>query len=64
MFSDGNAVSVRKDLNGVLLLDTALQTPVNKTDDAIKLELPLPEVKKPLNLMYDVSQGLYETAQN
>ena len=45
LFSDGNAVSVRKDLNGVLLLDTALQTAVSKTEDAIRLELPLPEVQ-------------------
>lgn len=44
LFTDSRSVSVRKDLNGVLLLDTALQTNVAKTEDVVKVELPLPEV--------------------
>ena len=45
LFCDGYVLSVRRDLNGVLLLDTALQTPITKTEDEVKLELPLPEVR-------------------
>ena len=46
MFTDGHAVSVRRDLRGILLLDSALQVPVNRTDDVVKLEIPLAEVNK------------------
>jgi len=45
LFSNGYAVCVRRDLNGVMLLDTALQTPVKNTDDLVKVELPLPDVR-------------------
>lgn len=41
---EGTSVCARKDLNGVLLLDTALQTPVSKTEDLVKVELLLAEV--------------------
>ena len=44
LFTDGFSVGLRKDLNGMLLLDTALQTPVRRTEDIVKVELPLPEV--------------------
>ncbi len=44
VFSDGVAVGARRDQNGILLLDTALQTPVSKTEDLIKVELSLPDV--------------------
>ncbi len=44
VFTDGIAVGARRDQNGILLLDTALQTPVNKTEDIIKVELSLPDV--------------------
>ena len=44
VFSDSTSISVRRDLHGVLLLDTALQTPVTRPEDVIKLELPLAEV--------------------
>nr|CAD7460369.1 unnamed protein product [Timema tahoe] len=43
IFTDGKGIGVRKDYNGVLLLDTILQTPVNKPDDLVKLELLLSE---------------------
>ena len=44
LFSSGQSVCVRKDLNGVLLLDTALQASASKTDDNVKVEMPLPDV--------------------
>lgn len=44
IFVDDYAVGCRKDLNGILLLDTALQTPVGKPDDVVQLELPVTEV--------------------
>ncbi len=46
VFTDGKAVGVRRDLNGILLLDTALQTPVAKPDDRVRVELSLPEVSE------------------
>lgn len=45
IFSDSHAVSLRRDLRGILLLDTALQTPVSRAEDVIKLEIPLAEVR-------------------
>lgn len=44
LFVDDYAVGCRKDLNGILLLDTALQPPVAKPDDVVQLELPVTEV--------------------
>ena len=46
LFSSGQSVCVRKDLNGVLLLDTALQSSVPKTEDNVKVEMPLPDVSR------------------
>lgn len=46
IFVDDYAVGCRKDLNGILLLDTALQTPVSKQDDVVQLELPVTEVRQ------------------
>ncbi|XP_067680641.1 baculoviral IAP repeat-containing protein 6-like isoform X2 [Haliotis asinina] len=43
VFWDAHALGVRKDLRGVLLLDTALQIPVKHSEDLIKCELPLVE---------------------
>ncbi|XP_029637353.1 baculoviral IAP repeat-containing protein 6 isoform X1 [Octopus sinensis] len=43
---EGTSVCARKDLNGVLLLDTALQTPVSKTEDLVKVELLLAEANQ------------------
>ena len=42
--TDGFAVGVRQDYHGILLLDTALQTPVKATEDKVRVELALPEV--------------------
>ncbi|XP_063984704.1 baculoviral IAP repeat-containing protein 6 isoform X2 [Diachasmimorpha longicaudata] len=43
LYTDGRGIGVRSDYNGVLLLDTILQTPVVKSEDVIKLELLLSE---------------------
>uniref|UniRef100_A0A3B3YZP8 UBC core domain-containing protein n=1 Tax=Poecilia mexicana TaxID=48701 RepID=A0A3B3YZP8_9TELE len=43
LFVDDYAVGCRKDLNGILLLDTALQPPVAKPEDVVQLELPVTE---------------------
>ena len=45
LFCDKCCLSVRGDLQGILLLDTALQTPVYKTEEVVKIELPLVEVR-------------------
>uniref|UniRef100_UPI00358FA005 baculoviral IAP repeat-containing protein 6 n=1 Tax=Myxine glutinosa TaxID=7769 RepID=UPI00358FA005 len=50
VFTDGYAVGCRKDLNGILLLDTALQPPVSKQDDHVQLELPLSEAQQLLSV--------------
>ncbi|KAL6478229.1 hypothetical protein MHYP_G00140640 [Metynnis hypsauchen] len=44
LFVDDYAVGCRKDLNGILLLDTALQAPVSKPEDMVQLELPVTEI--------------------
>ena len=44
VFSNSTAVGVRRDLHGVLMLDTALQTPVSRPEDPVRLELLLAEV--------------------
>ncbi|KAK4884383.1 hypothetical protein RN001_000654 [Aquatica leii] len=43
LFCDGYSIGVRSDYNGVLLLDTILQKPVNNAKDNVKLELLLSE---------------------
>ncbi|KAJ8958619.1 hypothetical protein NQ318_016341 [Aromia moschata] len=43
LFSDGQALGVRSDYNGVLLLDSILQKTVSDGREEIKLELPLSE---------------------
>ncbi|XP_078260781.1 dual E2 ubiquitin-conjugating enzyme/E3 ubiquitin-protein ligase BIRC6 isoform X6 [Rhinoraja longicauda] len=49
VFVDDYAVGCRKDLNGILLLDTALQTPVSKQDEVVQLELPVTEAQQLLS---------------
>ncbi|XP_015597939.1 baculoviral IAP repeat-containing protein 6 isoform X3 [Cephus cinctus] len=43
LYTDGKGIGIRSDYNGVLLLDTILQTPVSRSEDIIKLELLLSE---------------------
>uniref|UniRef100_A0A8P4K7V8 Dual E2 ubiquitin-conjugating enzyme/E3 ubiquitin-protein ligase BIRC6 n=1 Tax=Dicentrarchus labrax TaxID=13489 RepID=A0A8P4K7V8_DICLA len=49
LFVDDYAVGCRKDLNGILLLDTALQPPVAKPEDMVQLELPVTEAQQLLS---------------
>ncbi|XP_061601104.1 baculoviral IAP repeat-containing protein 6 isoform X2 [Cololabis saira] len=49
LFVDDYAVGCRKDLNGILLLDTALQPPVSKPEDMVQLELPVTEAQQMLS---------------
>ncbi|KAM6916345.1 dual E2 ubiquitin-conjugating enzyme/E3 ubiquitin-protein ligase BIRC6 isoform 2-T2 [Xenentodon cancila] len=49
LFVDDYAVGCRKDLNGILLLDTALQPPVTKPEDMVQLELPVTEAQQMLS---------------
>ncbi|XP_072169396.1 dual E2 ubiquitin-conjugating enzyme/E3 ubiquitin-protein ligase BIRC6-like [Diadema setosum] len=44
--TDGHAVGLRKDLGGVLLLDSALQTPVSSTFDNVMVEIPYSEASQ------------------
>lgn len=46
LFVDERGVGVRTDYNGVLLLDTILQTPVSKSDDIVRVELLISEVSE------------------
>ncbi|XP_015440195.1 PREDICTED: baculoviral IAP repeat-containing protein 6 [Dufourea novaeangliae] len=39
LYTDGRGLGVRSDYNGVLLLDTLLQTTVSRSEDVVKLEL-------------------------
>ncbi len=51
--TDGTCVGLRKDLNGIYLLKTALQTPVeNARDGEIVIELTLPDVRTYLLSLY------------
>lgn len=43
LYTNGRGIGVRRDYNGVLLLDTILQTPVSKPEEVVKLELLLSE---------------------
>lgn len=44
--TDGNSIGLRKDLNGIFLLKTALQPPVESARDGeIVLEMTLPDVR-------------------
>lgn len=46
VFADDYSVGARNDLRGMLLLDTALQTSVSNSEDQVKVEIPLAEVRK------------------
>lgn len=47
IITDGTAVGLRRDLNGMYLLKTALQTPVeNARDGEVVLEMTLPDVSQ------------------
>lgn len=43
IITDGHVIGFRGDYNGVLLLDTVLQTPIPHNDDPIRIEMLLSE---------------------
>lgn len=43
IITDGHVIGFRGDYNGVLLLDTVLQTPIPHNDDLIRIEMLLSE---------------------
>ena len=52
MVTDGTCIGLRKDLNGIYLLKTVLQTPVESARDGeIVVEMTLPDVRK---ICYDL----------
>lgn len=62
LFWDGRNIGLRGDYNGVLLLDTILQTPVVHTDDIVKVELLLNEAVLLLYSLNDLkATGLENT---
>jgi len=44
VLTSASAVCARRELNGVVLLESALQLPVGSTAELINVELPLPDV--------------------
>ena len=56
VFISDKAVGARRDLNGVLLLDSALQTTVSKPDDIVCVELTLPDVSTEITCV--ISRGM------
>lgn len=63
LFWDGVNIGYRTDYNGVLLLDTILQTPIAQTDDNIKLELLLSEAILFLRSIHNLEEhGLENTS--
>lgn len=67
VFADDQSVGARNDLRGMLLLDTALQTPVCRSEDQVKVEIPLAEVSlrkkkqfiKDIKNQYDYTAAVY-----
>lgn len=63
LLTDGSAVGVRSDYNGVLLLDTILQPPVQKSDQLVKLELLHTEAVLLQRCLKQVElRGVYQTS--
>lgn len=64
LLTDGAAVGVRSDYNGVLLLDTILQPPVQKSDDVVRLELLHTEAVLLQRCLKQFElRGVYQTAE-
>lgn len=74
LLTDGHVIGFRGDYNGVLLLDTVLQTPVSHNDDAIRLEMLLSEavlfqtclkeLEQDMEWPYDLQNELLEKIRN
>lgn len=45
VFTDGFTLGMRSDYNGILLLDTILQSTIEKPYELVEIELPLFEVR-------------------
>lgn len=58
LLTDGHVIGFRGDYNGVLLLDTVLQTPVPNNDDCIRLEMLLSEAILFQTCLRDLEQDL------
>lgn len=62
LFNDKN-IGIRGDYNGVLLLDTILQTPVKQSDDTVRIELLYSEAVLFLQCIQSLEEnGLENTA--
>ncbi|XP_059217801.1 baculoviral IAP repeat-containing protein 6 isoform X2 [Stomoxys calcitrans] len=74
LLTDGRVLGFRGDYNGVLLLDTVLQTPVPNNDDCIQLEMLLSEailfqtclkdLEQDIECPYDLQNELMEKIRN
>lgn len=63
LFWDGKNIGMRGDYNGVLFLETILQTPVKQTDDIVKLEILLSEAVLFLQSLQNIEEhGLENTS--
>ena len=51
LISDGHSISMRCDLNGMFLLDGALDGRIESDNDVLRLELPLSDVST-IQLVY------------
>lgn len=64
LFWDGQNIGMRGDYNGVLLLDTILQTPVQQSDDMVKVEMLLTDAVLFLQSLQSLEEhGLENSAE-
>lgn len=64
LFWDSQNIGMRGDYNGVLLLDTILQTPVSQSDDIVKVEMLLTDAVLFLQSLQTLEEhGLENTAE-
>ena len=56
--TDGHSVGLRKDLGGVLLLDSALQTPVTNSSKDVMVEIPYSEVRNSMHVYWIVEKSI------
>lgn len=58
IITDGQVIGFRGDYNGVLLLDTVLQTPIPHNDDPIRIEMLLSEAMLLQTCLKELEQDL------
>ena len=61
---DGQKLGLRGDYNGVLLLDTILQTPTSQTDNLVKIELLMSEAVLFLQSLQSLEQQGVESSSD